>query len=236
MKSAPLPSFPQKNPEKKLKTSPQESCFKSLVPKQATHWTNINFSKQNQIPCLPILQYQFVSLFFFKQNCCKTVEKTEHIFFFNTIKRKQANKLFCMKLVQEKKKDEWRTKKHCHNFWVFNFFSFSAKPRRGKSSKPSSCWGCSGDSLYQQIWYCCYHFHYYHYHNDGCFGDPENKSSGQKNNPYAFQTAQDNQPYPKAEGCFWLCSHITQECVQHSARLPPFSGLQELNLQSIYDF
>ena len=137
MKSAPLPSFPQKNPEKKLKTSPQESCFKSLVPKQANHWTNINFSKQNQIPCLPILQYQFVSLFFFKRNCCKTVkEKNRKHMFFNAIKRKQANKLFCMKLAQETKKDERRTKSKVFvaTFELFNF-SFFSKTSAGQKLK-----------------------------------------------------------------------------------------------------
>ena len=141
----PLTSFPQKSPEKSWK----ESRLKSMIPKQATHWTNINSSKQNQIPCLPILQYQFVSLFFFKQNCCKTV-KTRNTSF-NAIKRKQAIKLFCMKLAQETKKDERRTKNSfCLDFWVFNFFSFSAKPRLDKSSKPSSCWGCLGNHSYQQ--------------------------------------------------------------------------------------
>ena len=45
-----------------------------------------------------------------------------------------------------------------------------------------------------------------------------------------FQTAQDNQPNPKAEGCFWLCPHITEECFQYPTCLPPFPGGNPLNI------
>ena len=130
--------------QKKLKTSPQESCFKSLVPKQANHWTNINFSKQNQIPCLPILQYQFVSLFFFKteslQNSKRKKQKT-YVFQCNKKKTSEQTFLHEARPRDEKGRATHQKQSFCLDFWVLNFFLFQQNLGRAKAQSHQAAEG-----------------------------------------------------------------------------------------------
>ena len=156
----PLPSFPQKSPEKIWKLVPKNPVLSLWYQnKQPIEPTLIPANRIKYPACL----YYNISLWAcFSSNriVIKQWKKRN-----NAIKRKQANKLFCMKLAQETKKDERRTENKVFlSTFEFSTFSFSAKPRRGKSSKPSSCWGCSGNPHYQHNCYCCYHFHYHHYY------------------------------------------------------------------------